>query len=191
MNELQKRFEAVSRGRPVHIADKQNTLFNYDYEFSYDEGTNSYCVKFTRNGWFEEAYRCIERWIKRHAEKLDGVYNDPPPESVDCRDDPFFWILERCFDRHIEDCQAALNYQIAVLQSEQSGGDVSVETRINGLRGVMSYLQTITDEVHTAVLSSRSTEFFKAIGLDCFEKENSQPADAKKRHDFIVRKLSI
>lgn len=170
MNELQKRFEAVSRGRTVRIADRPNTLFNYDYKFSYDEVTNSYCVEFTRNGWFEEAYRCIERWIKRHAEKLDGVYRDPPPESIDCRDETLFWILERCFDRCIEDCQAALEYQVAVLECEQPEedivGEVTVEARMGALRGVMAYLQTIADEVHTAVLSPRSTEFLRAIGLD-------------------------
>jgi hypothetical protein len=180
MTDLQKRFESVARGRAVHIAERANTLFNNDYEVAFDDASNSYRVEFTRNGWFEGAHRFIERWIKRHAEELDGVPLKVPVGHADCRVEAMFWIIERFADCHIGDCQTALENQIKHLLSERPNegvfGEVTVEARVNALRGVITHLQTITDEVHSGVLSPKSIEFLSLIGLDCFEpKKDSQP----------------
>ena len=159
MSDLQKRFEAVSGGRRVRIISIKNTFLNYDFQVSYQKKTDSYRAEFTQGGWFEEAYRFIERWIKKNSEKLDGTYKEPPDDYVDCRDHPMFWVIEHAFDIHLKDCQEALENQIVILENQRQGA------RIEALHGVISYLQTITDEVHTAVLSPRSMDFLRIIGL--------------------------
>lgn len=175
MSDLQKRFESVARGRTVNIMEGPNSILNNDYEVAFDDASNSYRVEFTRNGWFEGAYRFVERWIKRHAEELDGVPLQIPVGHSDHRDEAMFWIVEHLTDCHIDDCQTALESQIQYLLSERPmegvAGEITVEARINALRRILSYLQTIKKEVHSGVLSPKSIEFLTLIGLDCFEPE--------------------
>lgn len=177
MTALQKRFESVARGRTVHIIDRENTLFNNDYEIEFDDASNSYRVEFTRNGWFEGAYRFIERWIKKHAEELDGVPLKVPVGHIDRRGKTSFEMVERFADCHIGDCQAAFENQIKTLLRERPNegvfGEVTVEARVNALRGLMAHLQIITDEVHSAVLSPKSIEFLTLMGLDFFTPGNN------------------
>ena len=61
-------------------------LFN-DYEVAFDDASNSYRMEFTRNGWFEGAYRFIERWI---LDAPAGVFIKPENMAFQ-RVDPNLW----------------------------------------------------------------------------------------------------
>lgn len=181
MNDIKERFEAIARGRSVSVAERANTLFNNDFEVAYEGTTNSYRVEFTRNGWFEEAYRFIERWIKRHAEEQDGVHMTVPAGHVDCRGESLFWIVERFADCYIGDCCTALENAITTLERERPNegvpGEITVESRVKALRGFLVHVRSVLGEVHSAVLSPRAIEFLSVVGLDCFgPKRDSQPS---------------
>ena len=175
MDDLKTRFETVARGRPVRVEDKRNALLSRDFEVAYEPETNSYTVAFTSGGYFEEAFRFIERWIKRSAEDLDGVSQRIPASHFDCRDNAMFWIIERVADRHIGDCVSAIEREITVLERERPNegvsGEVTVEARIAALRGFMEHLASISKEVRTAVLSPKTIEFLTILGLNCFTEE--------------------
>ena len=172
MREVTKRFEAVSRGRSVRVQEKANWVCNTDFEVSYDESTDTYSVKFTRNGWFEEAYRFIERWIRKHAEQLDGVYQPPPTEYADFTEVGSYWMFERSCGQCFEDFQTAIQRQIAILESERPNegvfGAVMIESRVQALNGLASYIDQIADEVHAAVLSPKARDLVATMGLEIF-----------------------
>jgi hypothetical protein len=170
MKELQIRFESVARGRAVNMIEKQSTLLNNDFEVAYENSSDSYLVQFTRNGWFEEAYSFIQRWIKKHAEKLDGVYKPPDQGKLDCTVWPMYWMTERLFNTYLADLQSAIEKQIAWLEKERPNegvsGEYTIESRTESLYGASKYLRSISDEVRSAVLSPSSLEFLKVTGID-------------------------
>jgi hypothetical protein len=176
MNDLKDRFEGASRGRSVHVSERPDTTFNQDFVVSYDEGTDSYVTGFTVTGRFEEAYCHIERWIKRHAEQLDGSYTPPPGDHIDCRGNGYYWMLERAFNRYWADLQDAIANQAAVLErkrtNDDASGELTIESRTKSLRGFMEFLQPVANDVHAAVLSPSSAQCLTALfGFDPFSPE--------------------
>jgi len=167
MNDLRDRFEAISKGRSVRVNERQNTLFNKDFNVSYEEETASYLTEFTHHGHFEEAYCFIERWIKRHAEKLDGSYTPPPTGHIDCRGVGLYWMLERPFNRYWADVQDAIRQQYALLERERPNegvtGEVTVESRLMALRGFLEFLKPVADDVQAAILSPSSVECLSVV----------------------------
>jgi hypothetical protein len=193
MNDLRDRFEAISKGRSVRVNERQNTLFNQDFNVSYEEETASYVTEFTHHGHFEEAYCFIERWIKRHAEKLDGSYTPPPTGHIDCRGVGLYWMLERPFNRYWADVQDAIRQQYALLERERPNegvtGEVTVESRLMALRGFLEFLKPVADDVQAAILSPSSVECLSVVNpnfVECLAGLGFDVPDLKIRIEAAV-----
>ncbi len=168
--EIERRFEAVSRGRPVEVSSRENTFLNLDYEVVYQKATDSFQVEFTHHGHFEGAYRSIERWIRAKAERLDDMFVDPLVGYVDFRKDmSFYWILEKSFDTYYGDLCEAVARQIKFLEEVRPGenmmGEVVIESRVRALTGFLSRVEQIAKEVHRGLLSPDAIGLLRDIGL--------------------------
>ena len=187
MNDLRDRFEAISKGRSVRVNERRSTFLNRDFVVSYEEETASYVTEFTHHGHFEEAYSFIERWIKRHAEKLDGSYTPPPTGHIDCRGVGLYWMLERPFNRYWADVQDAIRQQYALLERERPNegvsGEIKVGSRLMALRGFLDFLKPVADDVQAAILSPSSVECLVALGLDVFSLNQGDRQDDGKRSE--------
>ena len=176
--DLSDRFNEVSRGRCVQITEKPDTLLSRDFEVTYDENAACFRIGFTRNGHFAGAYRFIERWIKRRAEQIDGVYKEPPADHLDMRDDWLYYVVEKVFDRHMQDLREGVARQIEFLETERPDdrvfGEVKFEVRVEALHSIVEHFTQFEDEVHSAVLSPSTVSFLRDLGIDLMKKEGSQ-----------------
>jgi hypothetical protein len=179
---LKRRFEQVSRGRGVGVQVVQGSVLSLDYDVRFDEPTQRYVVNFTSGGLFEEAYRFVLRWIARHAQRLDGVFVAPPADHLDWRNEPMYWIIERCFDQYLSDLREAVQqYSAGLREQERSGripptpGTVTVASRVHALQTLVGHFAPFQAEVHGAVLSPQTASLLQSLNLLPDGEEDARP----------------
>ncbi|HEX5438959.1 MAG TPA: hypothetical protein VFW98_17540 [Gemmatimonadaceae bacterium] len=182
MSELETRFGKVARGRAVSVTDEpHDSILAYDYHVRYSSETNTFHVLLRRGGYFDGAYRCIERWIEAEAERLDGI-DSVAADHVDFRRQMQYWGVEEIYEHFRSDVDSAIGEMVSWLtttQGEHTSGGLSAEARAHALSGLLAYLRRIDAEVRHGVLSPRAIELWKSIGLDVFPpaEEQAAPSD--------------
>jgi hypothetical protein len=168
--ELETRFARVARSRAVSVTvEPQDSILFQDYSVRFEAPTNSFQVTLRRGGCFEHAYRCIERFIEAKAEELDGI-NSIPAGHVDLRGERQYWMLEQVYDQFRIDLDSAIPDKLSSLDHsppEQNVLDqVGIEMRMRALHGLIAYLNDADREVRRGVLSPKTVQLLKSIGLD-------------------------
>jgi hypothetical protein len=168
-DQLVARLEKVSRGRRVSIEAGPPGFLEKDFAVRFDPDAGEYRVQLTGDGHFEESYRYLERWIARDAERRDGLYELPPDDHVDLTDAGMYWMLERSSDRLFGDLQEAIARHCEYLQNElyymPKTGDVVIERRIEGLRGLIRHFDSARTEIRRAVLSPHTVDVLRSAHL--------------------------
>lgn len=172
MDELQARFECVSRRRPVTVRfEPKDFIFALDCRVTYSPETNTFDVVLRRGGCFEGAYRCIERWIEAKSEELDGI-DSVPSGYWDLREEMRYWGLEKIYEQFRSDLESAIGKEVSRLErvrpSDGVAGEVTVEARARSLVGLLAHLRRVDAEVRRGSLSPSTIELWKNIGLDVF-----------------------
>jgi hypothetical protein len=170
MPELSARLRRFSRGRPVDAHfENQDFILALDYTVSYDCSSDSFRVLCRKGGCFEGAYRCLERWIESKAEQLDGLPT-VPDGFLDLRKDMTYWTLERIYEQIRQDVERAVTSTIEWIErtrpNEGVFGEVTIETRLKGLRGIPLMFSQADDEVRRGVLSAQTITLLRQIGID-------------------------
>ncbi len=174
---LKERFEKASRGREVKIMEKQNTPLATDYSVCFKPEENCYHVEFTSQGYFEGAYCFLEQWIRTHAEQIDGVYKEPPPDHLDIRGHGLYGLLVMFFDQFMVDFQTAIDRQINVLNAERPEPEIgvgSIKMRTKALQGIRKHFVPFETEVHSGVLSPQTIRLLKNMGLPITEDSDHE-----------------
>lgn len=173
-DDLKERLERVSRGRLVTVTAVPNHLLKLDYNVSFDQETDGYFVELTNGGYFEGAYRFLERWIARHALELDGALVPPPDDHLDLTKEPLYWMLERHCDQLFADLEQAVARYSRYMEEEMyyvpQRGDIMVEVRAATLRSLVNHFDTVRQEIRRAVLSPHTVEVLRAAGVLPAEK---------------------
>lgn len=168
-DDLRARFARVSRGRKVVVSSRESRWRSSDYQVEYEENDDTFCVTFTYQGHFEEAYRCVERYIAARAERLDGVYSPAPEGYLDFREDIGLWPLERVVRQIGTDVRSALIARIEELERDRPGedqiGEITIEIRTDALRALVAHGDTMLDEVRVGLLSQAVWSFLRDIGV--------------------------
>jgi len=106
-------------------------------------------------GFFEEAFRFLERWIARDVAQRDGVYESPPEDHVDFTDEAMYWMIERFADQAFSDLKSAVdrccNYLTNEMYYVPHSGDILIEARVSALRGLLTHFESTRRDVRRAV----------------------------------------
>jgi hypothetical protein len=166
---LQARLEGVSRGRRVTIEAGPADLLARDFSVDFDDESGEYRVQLTSAGHFEEAYRFLERWIARDAQRRDGVYEPPPDDHFDLSTEGWYWMLERSSDRLFSDLEDAIRRHCEYVANEMyyqpAIGDILIERRVESLRGLLRYFDHCRSEIRRAVLSPHTVDVLRWADL--------------------------
>jgi hypothetical protein len=156
MIELETRFTGVARSRSVSVKfQSKGSIGALDYHVAFKAKTNTFKVVLRRDGCFEGAYRCIERFIEVKAEILDGVYRTPD-DHLDYWDEMHYWIIEKIYEQFRSDLESAITDKVSSLERAGPGegvlGNVNVKTRMRSLIGMQTHLHQADGEVRRGVL---------------------------------------